>query len=590
MADDRMLQEALDAARQGQRTRARDLLTRLLRTNQGEPSYWLYLSSVVDTQKERVYCLQTALKLEPENQAARRGLTMMGIIAPDGDIKPVKPERSRQFDIGEIAKAPGSVAESERAKLSMTPRQIAMLVVVGVVAIGLIIYAIFARPKELVYTFPTATVGTRQAELTLTAEGTPIVPTVTPTFEGSPTPIAAFLEVTFTPTAIYVATPHPANEDFRIALSAYEAENWERAIEFFERVLEDEPNAVDILYLIGECYYNLEDFDAARRTFNDALAKNPEFAPAYLGRARVNSAVDPEAKIAIDINDAIRYDPDFIEAYLARAKYRILVKNFEGAMEDLDFLEERGEETALYFLYRAQALINLGEPELAIDYAEQSNELDPTLYDTYLALGQAYYQLGEIEKAIGVLQTYTTFEEESAPGWYTLGLAYVEHEDYEVAIEVLDKARTYQPNLYQARYYRGEAYLGLEQYDLAIEDFVYSKGVYPNWFEPQIAHGIALFLSGDDFEGYKQVNASKGYAETDAQFAKVYYWRAKAYAALGEEYADVEEADWEALLDLPEEAMPEDWIKEAQKELGREVSPPSPTPAPETSPTPTPES
>ncbi len=589
MADDRMLQEALDAARQGQRTRARDLLTRLLRTNQGEPSYWLYLSSVVDTQKERVYCLQTALKLDPENQAARRGLTLMGVMAPDGGIKPVKPERSRQFDIGEIAKAPGSVAESERAKLSMTPRQIATLVVVGVVAVSLIFYAIF-RPKELTYVYPTATVDhTLQANLTITAEGTPIVPTVTPTFEGSPTPIAAFLEVTFTPTSVYVATPHPASEDFRIAMSAYEAENWERAIEFFERVLEDEPNAVDIIYLVGECYYNLQDYDAARRTFNEALAKNPEFAPAYLGRARVNSAVDPEAKIATDINDAIRYDPDFIEAYLARAKYRIQVKNYEGAMEDLDILEERGEETALYYLYRAQALINLGESELAIDYAEQSNELDPTLYDTYLALGQAYYELGEIEKAIGVLQTYTTFEEESAQGWYTLGLAYVEHKNYEEAIEVLDRARTYQPNLYRARYYRGEAYLGLEQYDLAIEDFVYSKGVYPNWFEPQIAHGIALFLSGDDFEGYKQINASNGYADTDAQYAQVYYWRAKSLATL-DGYEEASLADWEALLDLPPEVMPEEWIREAQKELGRESSPASASPTPETSPTPTPES
>ena len=58
MADDKMLQEAIEAVANGQRERARDLLTRLLRANQANPKYWLWMSSVVDTTKERVYCLQ----------------------------------------------------------------------------------------------------------------------------------------------------------------------------------------------------------------------------------------------------------------------------------------------------------------------------------------------------------------------------------------------------------------------------------------------------------------------------------------------------------------------------------------------------
>ena len=37
MADDKMLQEAKEAVAKGQRERARDLLTRLLRANQANP-------------------------------------------------------------------------------------------------------------------------------------------------------------------------------------------------------------------------------------------------------------------------------------------------------------------------------------------------------------------------------------------------------------------------------------------------------------------------------------------------------------------------------------------------------------------------
>ena len=61
MADDKMLQEAIEAVDNGHRDRARDLLTRLLKANQTNPKYWLWMSSVVESTKERIYCLQKVL-------------------------------------------------------------------------------------------------------------------------------------------------------------------------------------------------------------------------------------------------------------------------------------------------------------------------------------------------------------------------------------------------------------------------------------------------------------------------------------------------------------------------------------------------
>ena len=93
MAEDVMLQEAVQAIRQGQRARARDLLTRLLRANQRNAEYWLWMSSVVKTPKEQVYCLQSVLRLDPDNQAARRGMVTLGALPPDVSLAPVPPPR-----------------------------------------------------------------------------------------------------------------------------------------------------------------------------------------------------------------------------------------------------------------------------------------------------------------------------------------------------------------------------------------------------------------------------------------------------------------------------------------------------------------
>ena len=69
-----MITEAIAAARAGDRARARDLFSRLLRTDSANAEYWVWMSSVVDTDRERIYCLESALKLDPTNRAAMRGL------------------------------------------------------------------------------------------------------------------------------------------------------------------------------------------------------------------------------------------------------------------------------------------------------------------------------------------------------------------------------------------------------------------------------------------------------------------------------------------------------------------------------------
>ena len=80
---DEMLKEAISALRAGQRLRAKDLLTRLIKVEQGNADYWLWMSAAVDTEKEQIYCLQNALKADPNSIPARRGLVVLGSLKPD---------------------------------------------------------------------------------------------------------------------------------------------------------------------------------------------------------------------------------------------------------------------------------------------------------------------------------------------------------------------------------------------------------------------------------------------------------------------------------------------------------------------------
>ena len=98
MADDAVFQEAVEALRTGNKSKARDLLTGLIKTDQGNVTYWIWLSAAMETAKERSYCLQTALKLDPNNATAKRGLILLGALPADETIQPFPVNRPRAWE------------------------------------------------------------------------------------------------------------------------------------------------------------------------------------------------------------------------------------------------------------------------------------------------------------------------------------------------------------------------------------------------------------------------------------------------------------------------------------------------------------
>src|SRR4029078_1229057 len=99
MADnDAVFQEAVEALRVGNNSPGRELLTGLLKTDQNNATYWVWMSATVDTAKERIYCLQTAFKLDPQNAAAKRGLILHGALPADETIQPFPANGPRAWE------------------------------------------------------------------------------------------------------------------------------------------------------------------------------------------------------------------------------------------------------------------------------------------------------------------------------------------------------------------------------------------------------------------------------------------------------------------------------------------------------------
>ncbi len=585
MAEDVMLREALDAIRAGQRARARDLLTRLLRADQTNPTYWLWLSSVVDSAKERVYCLQTVLRYDPENAAARQGLILSGIMPPGETITP-QPPIARKWALHYEDEPPAGL----RGFLARPAVRVIGLVLVGLLVAGLILGAIFlpgmrpdriaSRPTRTPGEAPTYTPTPTYLGATQAITSTPI-----PTDSG-PRPLWMKLEATYTPTPLYVNTPHAISESYRVAQRYYQRQDWENALRYFQQV---EPATADILYYIAEVYRQQGNHTEAIRAYNLVVDQFPEFAPAYLGRARASLALNPETEAGEDLDLAIQYDPYLGDGYLERATYRIVQGDLEGAANDLAQVEQLLPESPMLYLLQARLALAAGEHKDALTAARRANELDITLLPAYLTLGQAALASEELEAAEQALATYVVYVQDNPEAWQALGRArYLLGEDLEAALLAYNQAIEMDEENPRAYFDRGLVYIELGEGQKAINDLEAARRLGERSFELNLALGRALIVAERFEDGYLVIDNSVELAETVEQQAQLLYWRAQALEFLGRTRDAL--ADWTALLAMDEAAFPEEWASLANRRVATLTVPtntPTFTPSPTRTRTPT---
>jgi len=591
MTEDRILQEAIKAIENGQRERARDLLTRLLRQDQSEPAYWLYMSAVVDTQKERIFCLENVLKYDPQNETALQGLVLAGGRPVDVSLTPVRPVKERQLQAEEIMGF-GDKDAAKKSGRKISAARLIPLFLVGIVAIGLIYVGIFGNPfYEEPLNYGNINSGGTQAPLFTSGPTPTYLPSKTP--EGGiptqdlsqPTPLVIRVEEKFTPTPRYVDTPHPNLEAYAAGLRSIDAGNYGQAVALFVQAqdqIKDDPTQddLDIQYYIALALLLSGEYEDAKREFDLILQEDSTFAAAYVGRARAVLAMRPNSNVAVDLYKAIGLDPDYLEGYLRIADFRLYNDEPEEALPVLENALELAPENADVLHYLAETYIALDRPEDALEAAQLSYDYNPLQVRNYRTLAQALILNGRESEAYGLIELYLRHEENKQDplAFYLFGRAQQAYDMHEKAVSNFEKTYGITREIYEMSNYWAVSLIVLEDYDKALERIQVPLERIPRWYEPfQVQAEIYYRL--EMYEDAKEsIEEGAEFARTDEELASLYYWRGKIYEDLG--YPNISLDNWEKLLELDIDVVPEEWLAEAQERVFTTPSIPEQTPTP----------
>lgn len=554
-----MYKAALEAIDQGQTARARDLFTRLLRADSSKADYWLWMSTLVDSAQERIYCLESALRVDPDNEAAKRGLIILGARQADKDIVPAPLIKRRwEKELEDVVEP--SQPFFRRIWGSPVLRLLSLLVG-AIIVVGLIIAGTYAlqRQPEPVAVYKVSPFPTRTPIPTIspTPTKTPVFLTPSATVLG-PTPLWMYLSETYTPIPLYVNTPHPAIEAYRAAIRSYERSDWTSMLGFIDQAVTAQPGEPDLLYYRGEAYRMMGEYQDAVIAYGNAIKINPRFAPAYLGRALAYEKINPKADIEGELNYAIEYDPYLVDAYLTRARIRIIHNNPQGALDDLLIADALFPNHFMVYVLRAQAYLELNDPLTAMQNATTGFELDQTSLPAYYTLALVYLANGDLTQALHYIDIYLVYIQDDAQGWVVKAQAEYQSGNLDKALSACDQGIAADSETAPLWYYRGLIHLNQGDNRTAVNDFVNAVNLNLLSFDYSVALGRALWADDRLTTAIRQYNSAETLANTDYQKAVVYYYRAQVY----EQDGNMTQArqDWGNLLALPPDQIPAEWL------------------------------
>lgn len=566
-AENSILQQAMEAVRAEKFEQARDILTKLLHADQQNPEYWVWMSAAMETQKERLYCLQTANKLDPTNVAAQRGLILIGAL-PQPSMDPLTPfpmNHPRQWE-AKIKQAEAN--DKPKLTASLGVKLAIVIGLISLVLIGTFIrFGILSQPPAATQ----APLGTSRPTVTPYAtnsnQSAPQVSTVRP--------LAELLSTPYTPTPIYAATPHgeAAGDSYKGAMRAYKNGQWELVGIMMAQVATAQPGSADALYFIGEANRLSGNYQEALNYYKAAIAANQNYAPSYLGRARANLALNPQNNVIADLSKAIEIDPNYAEAYMERGMYYLARKDLNAAQTDLEQSSSLSA-SPLVEVNLARVLLAQQENAAAVEAAKRANEMDVTLLDSYLVLGMAYRANGQIEQAVDVLETYLTYKPDNAEAFAVLGAAYFNRGDYTKAEDNLTQSLRLDKNNADGYFWLGQTYMALKEYDQALLNYQKARDFNQDSFDVSEGLAKAYMAKGEFNNSYMAIIKVEKSAETPTQFARFIYIRAQSLEQLDQ--PELAFRDWSEILSMPVEATTDEMRQKATLRLV-ELHSPTPT-------------
>lgn len=360
--------------------------------------------------------------------------------------------------------------------------------------------------------------------------------------------------------ALPLALLSQAQDAFLSGRAEMKKEHYNDAIRIFTSGLFSGNTSADLLLNLGQCFYELNDYNSAIHYLLLAENKKKNLGSYWLARSYAMAGKNDSAIIYLKANlsstyklseSTIKLDPAFedlentrlwkelwsqewydefesliaeinyllnrneyietlnlIDQYLtkyahrhqiyaARGKVFLDLENFNSAVTAYSRAIEISGTYPEYYINRAKAYSNLQKYDLAVSDMIKALNLEPDNFPLYLERSHLYDHLSNFDRALDDISYYMTFFPEDIQAMYIKGQIYFNQGSYLKALECFNKCLLIDQSKAVFFIARGNTYLKTNTYKFAIQDYGMALDLDPKNPDTYLNKGLARFQLND---------------------------------------------------------------------------------------------
>ncbi len=226
------------------------------------------------------------------------------------------------------------------------------------------------------------------------------------------------------------------------AVQAFNDEKFEKALHSFEQILDvqnmdiikaDSPDAVDTVIIFNSALaaYNAQNYDKAIEYYSEAAKYGYNGARTYSLLANTYQLKKDTLGALEALKEGFEKYPEDNTVLTSMIQIYLDMNKTEEAMKYLDMAIQQDPTNATYLFAQGTLYEKVGEEEKAIESYEKAIDVDENYFDAYYNLGALYYNEGvkqiEVANAIPANENEKYQEElKKADKWFEKALPYME--------------------------------------------------------------------------------------------------------------------------------------------------------------------
>lgn len=289
----------------------------------------------------------------------------------------------------------------------------------------------------------------------------------------------------------FVAATSQSNLDYLRGLSEERAGHPVQALDAYEKVVAQDPQALEVYRDIAALHLRMGHADAALKAAERVAELAPTDAASFLFLGNVRVAQGNLAKAAEAYERALRLDPENLRALENLGNYYSLIDPAKGVRYYQRYLEIDPGEPEIYFQLALLYQKN-NDFKKAIQNFKKSIEVDPQQIASHIALAELYENQKSTEAAIGEYLKASEAEPHNPLLAMRLGRLYYSDRKFEEAMSAFERVRSMQPQDPSIHYWLARA---AEERRLWADAARYAEQAYALSKDPQFLPLTAYYLT-----------------------------------------------------------------------------------------------